>query len=293
MMEFVQYEGTSVIEIVGVAFMTPVRRNILRFHAMGRWSRDRLEIERIESTWRENVEVERAIEQAWSEAIARPGVKLFDGAMCRLESWKAAPERLKLTLSDTTYKKFLGTNLAHPKLADRLGQSALANPVGVSPALLTTDGFIMMGRRNGSVAYYPDRVHPFAGALDPADADPFAAIERELAEELSFTRADIEEIYCTGIAEDLSIRQPELIFVARCRRTRPEVEAALDRAEHEATWSTLATAEAIEAAVRSDELFTPVAIAAMLFYGGGVLGEGFFRGLGTDLGINNEDAARR
>lgn len=272
--------------------MTPVRRNILRFHAMGRWSRDRLEIKRIESTWGANAEAEGLIERAWSEAIARPGVNLFDGPMCRLESWNAAPDRLKLTLSDTTYKKFLGTNLAHPELADRLGQSALANPVGVSPALLTADGFIMMGRRNGSVAYYPDRVHPFAGALDPTDADPFEAIERELAEELSFTLADIEEIYCTGIAEDLSIRQPELIFVARCGRRRAEVEAALDRAEHHATWSTPATAEAIEAAVRSDELFTPVAIAAMLLYGRVVFGEGFFERLGVEFRINSENAAR-
>jgi hypothetical protein len=48
----------------------------------------------------------------------------------------------------------------------------------VSPALLTADGFLMMGRRNASVAYYPNRVHPFAGALDPGDADMFAAVRR-------------------------------------------------------------------------------------------------------------------
>lgn len=265
--------------------MTSVRRNILCFHAAGRWSPDQLDIEQTESTWRANAEIDRMVEQAWCEAIARPGVHLFDGPMCRLESWEAGPDRLKLTLSDTTYKKFLGSNLAHPELADRFGQQTLANPVGVSPALLTVDGYIMMGRRNGSVAYYPDRVHPFAGALDPTDSNPFAAIRRELAEELSLTHADVEEIYCTGIAEDVSIRQPELIFVARCARTRAEVEAALDQTEHHAAWSAPATPEAIEAAVRSDESFTPVAIAALLLYGRVAFGEGFFRRLVASLGI--------
>ena len=43
----------------------------------------------------------------------------------------------------------------------------LANPVGVSPALLSADNFLIMGRRNASVAYYPNRIHPFAGALEP------------------------------------------------------------------------------------------------------------------------------
>src|SRR5688572_13684152 len=131
---------------------------------------------------------------------------------------------------DTSYKPFLGTNLTHPELADRHGPAILANPVGVSPALITADGWLMMGRRNASVAYYPNRVHPFAGALDPADPDPFAAIGRELAEELGFTEDDIaiDGMHCTGIAEDVSIRQPELIFSVVSTRTRNEIESKLD-----------------------------------------------------------------
>jgi 8-oxo-dGTP pyrophosphatase MutT (NUDIX family) len=255
-------------------------KNILRFHAAGRWAPAQVLIHRIDSSWRANTEIERLVDDAWHAATTRPGVNLFDGPMCRLESWDASPDCLSLNLSDTTYKRFLGTNLTHPDLADRFGQAVLANPVGVSPALLTADGFMMMGRRNATVAYYPNRVHPFAGALDPADADPFAAVRRELAEELSFADAAVGEVYCTGIAEDLAIRQPELIFVARTIRTRQEVEAAMDETEHDATWSAPATAEAIEAAVRSDESFTPVAIAAMLLYGRLAFGGEFFRRLG-------------
>lgn len=241
---------------------------ILRFHAAGDWVPPQVHVTRAPAPpWRPPPDVAAMIESAWTDAMARPGVHLFDGPMCRLESWSASPDRLELTLSETTYKRFLGTNLAHPELADRYGRATLANPVGVSPALRTADGFLMMGRRNASVAYYPDRIHPFAGALDPADADPFAAVRRELHEELALTEADVRDVRCTGIAEDLSIRQPELIFLARTTRTRARVEAALDRTEHHDTWATRADLTSIAAALAGPPAgFTPVAVASLLLY---------------------------
>ena len=234
-------------------------------------------VERAASTWRAPAEVREHVERAWAAATARPGVNLFDGAMCRLESWEAAPSTLRLVLSGTTYKAFLGTNLTRPDFADAYGRAALANPVGVSPALLTADGFLMMGRRNASVAYYPQRVHPFAGAMDPDDADPFDAVARELREELGFGDADLADLRCTGIAEDLSIRQPELIFLATARRTRAEVEAALDRTEHHDSWHVRATEEAVAAVVgASDPALTPVALASLLLWGRMALGPPWF-----------------
>jgi 8-oxo-dGTP pyrophosphatase MutT (NUDIX family) len=260
-----------------VALHTPPAP-ILRFHAIGQWSPGELDITQVASTQISTPEVDQAVERAWQETTARPGVHLFDGPMCRLESWQASADRMRLMLSGTSYKRFLGTNLTHPELADRFGPHVLANPVGVSPALLTADNFLMMGRRNASVAYYPNRIHPFAGALDPADADPFAAIRRELHEELALTDADIDidEICLTGITEDLAIRQPELLFLARSNRTRKQIEAALDPAEHHATWSTPATPDAVAATLHAGESFTPVAIAAILLFARLAFGEPFF-----------------
>src|SRR5689334_10364107 len=94
-------------------------RPILKLHAAGQWTPVQVEIQRIASTWRSTAEIDRLIESAWQEAIARLGSHLFDGKMCRLENWDASQERLKLTLSQTRYKHFVGTNLAHPELADR------------------------------------------------------------------------------------------------------------------------------------------------------------------------------
>jgi 8-oxo-dGTP pyrophosphatase MutT (NUDIX family) len=252
---------------------------ILRFHSLGNWSPHQLHITRISGTGRLIVpHIESLIDQSWQQALARPGVKLFDGQMCRLESWQATPDSLHLTLSQTSYKPFLGTNLTHPDLADQYGPKILANPVGVSPALITADNFLMLGRRNASVAYYPNRIHPFAGAMDPNDPDPFAAIRRELHEELSLTPADLlpDGLRCTGIAEDLSIRQPELIFTAHSTRTRQEIESRLDDTEHHSAWAIAATREAIESALASSEDFTPVAIASILLYGRNQFGKSWF-----------------
>jgi 8-oxo-dGTP pyrophosphatase MutT (NUDIX family) len=133
---------------------------------------------------------------------------------------------------------------------------------------MTSDGWLLMGRRNSSVAYYPDRIHPFAGALEPRDAeDVLAAVHRELAEELNFTPADVAEVRCTGIAEDHSIRQPELIFRVTAVRTRDQIERALDRTEHHATWAIPATAEAVDRALADPAELTPVAVAALLLWG--------------------------
>ena len=259
--------------------MPAAKAPILRFHATGRWTPGQVAVTRTPGTGRlVRPDVETIIEKAWKRAASRPGVQLFDGPMCRLESWQASPGRLEVVLSETSYKPFLGTNLTHPELADRYGPAILANPVGVSPALITADGWLMMGRRNASVAYYPDRVHPFAGALDPADDDPFAAIRRELAEELAFSESDVEAdgMFCTGIAEDLSICQPELIFSAVSTRARKEIEAKLDATEHHGSWATRANREGVEAALASGEAFTPVAVAAMVLWGRGEFGAHWF-----------------
>lgn len=248
-------------------------RAMLIFHAIGDYTPQQVRSVRVADTRTRLPEVDRAIDAVWAEARARLGERLFDGPMCRLEGWSAGPAELRLDLSRTTYRVFYGTNLSHPEFAERYGRSVMANPVGVSPALETADGWLMMGRRNASVAYYPNRVHPFAGALDPDDATVFDAISRELAEELAFTPADITEMRCTGVAEDTSIRQPELIFRATSPRTRAQIEKQVDREEHHDSWSIPATAAGVDDALKDAALLTPVACAALLLWGRTRFGE--------------------
>ena len=234
----------------------------------GDWGPAAVRTRRVASTRPIVREVEAVIETTWREALARPGVHLFDGPMCRLERWTVPPDGSRLTLlfSDTSYKVFLGTNMTHPELGDRFGPNVLANPIGVSPALESADGFLLFGRRDQSVAYYPGRVHPFAGALEPRDGgDLFAAVRRELREELSLGDADVSEVRCTGLAQENALRQTEFIFRASCSLDRAEIERRLDREEHGGVVAVPATEVGVMKAFFEPEL-TPVARAALMLW---------------------------
>src|ERR1700676_4222578 len=102
---------------------------MLKFHATGNWAKCQLSAQIVPSTRRILPAIERLIDDAWRQASSRPGVKLFDGPMCRMERWRASADRLEIDLSATSYKPFVGTNLAHPELADQFGGDVMANPV--------------------------------------------------------------------------------------------------------------------------------------------------------------------
>lgn len=240
---------------------------MLKFHAIGDWAAGRVRATSVATGRRIIRQVEEAIDATWRAALGRPGIKLFDGPMCRLESWQAFEEQLTLALSETSYRPFFGTNLSHPDIADRYGREVMANPLGVSPALVTKDGFLLFGRRNAEVAYYPNRVHPFAGALEPRDQnDVFAAVRRELHEELGLDNSAIEDIHCTGLVEDGALRQPELIFRVLTSRLRRQVEAQVLPDEHRDGVAILADQGAIGKAVL-DPALTPVAVASLMLWG--------------------------
>ncbi len=265
----------------GIDLQGPPRRilsvSMLKFHALGGWKRGDVVVEWRDSTHRPTPEQGLEIDRAWRETLARPGVALFDGPMCRLESWSATPARLNLSMSLTGYKAFVGTNLTHPEWANDFGLGALANPVGVSSALRSADGMLLFGQRSDCVAYYPSRLHPFAGALEPRDdGDVFAGVMRELREELNLSAEEILTMHCAGLVEDLDLRQPELIFVVNTCAGRDELERRMDPAEHGALYAIAATCECIAEELSQNTNLTPVARAALLLYGREAFGAEWF-----------------
>ncbi|MEA2708004.1 MAG: hypothetical protein QOF78_605 [Phycisphaerales bacterium] len=252
--------------------------------AAGEWAPHQVVVTWSPSSRRIVPEVERAIDEAWAAATQRLGDKLFDGPMCRLEKWSASAARLELALSRTSYRAFLGTNLFNAHLAHAHGPEVLANPVGLSTALETSDDYLLLGRRNDSVAYYPNRVHPFAGALEPRDPmDVFNEISRELHEELSLGVADVPRLTCVGLVEDRSLRQPELIFSAAAVQSRAQLESMLDRTEHHSVYALRATREEIDRALRDDAL-TPVAQASLALWARAQFGTDWFNARARDDG---------
>ncbi|MEO6437525.1 MAG: hypothetical protein ABIP55_17405 [Tepidisphaeraceae bacterium] len=228
-------------------------------HTRGDWPEGAVVIDWSASGRRVDSDVERQIEIAWSAAKARLGDRLFDGSMCRLERWDASPARLRLTVSRTGYKAFVGTNMT----SSELPADVLASPVGVSSALQSSDGWLLLGQRNAWVASHPNRVHPFAGALEPAEGlNVFDEVRRELCEELGFSFDDVAMIRCLGLIENLALRQPELVFHVTSPRTRAEIEAKLDCAEHDGTWAIRATRADVASAL-TDPALTPVAVGTL------------------------------
>jgi hypothetical protein len=236
-------------------------------------------------------EIDRVIEQAWDDARRRPGLNLFDGPMCRLERLVAG-DKLELELSPTSYKIFWGTNLHNAWLGLRHGPEALANAVGLSCALQSADGFLMLGRRNPSVAYYPSRVHPFAGTLEPIHPlDLFGEMQRELAEELRFEDADMASMWCAGVIEDVSIGQPELVFSAKSSRTRTEIERKLDATEHQACLAIEPDREKLHFSLIDSDM-TPVALGAMLLWGRERFGQEWFDAAERSVNLGDHESSR-
>lgn len=256
---------------------------------------ERVAAEWRKSSWQATADVQRQIDVAWSAAMQVPGRSLFNGPMCRLESFWVSDNGVCIGMSRTSYKTFWGTNLSHPELADLHGPSVLANPIGVSPALETADGWLLMGRRNERVAYYPGRIHPFAGCLEPADANAgtdapnlFTAVKRELAEELRLTSSDIQLVRLTGLAYDVQLRQPELIFRVKTTHPRRTIESQIDAAEHDGVVAVRALAVDVAAAVDdgiAQQTFTPVAAASLLLWGRSRFGHAWYAATASRAGV--------
>jgi hypothetical protein len=253
----------------------------IRFLARGDWPATRLASAWIErGSQRLDATQQAAVEAAWLAAGARPGVYLFDGSLCRLESFHADADGLRLALSATTYKAFMGTNGAHPEWADTHGPHALANPLGTSVALRSSDGHLVFGRRSQAVALYPGCAHPFGGTMEipaPGTAvDIIAEAARELAEEVGVAGDDLVDLRAIALMEDLRLRQPELVYAARCRRDLATLIARLDRQEHDACWTVPDDPDAIATALTGDGPITPVLRGTLLAWGALRFGDAWF-----------------
>jgi hypothetical protein len=251
--------------------MNPLK---VSFHTVGRWHPLDVVVHWVPEERPRHPDIEKAIEDAWQNARYR-GLKLIDGPMCRLENFTDGP-RLKLNLSRTSYKIFWGTNLQNASFADEHGRESLANPLGLSCALESADNYLLLGRRNASVGYYPKRIHPFAGTLEPADPlDIFGEMRRELCEELALEKSDLDDLQCIALMHDVSIAQPELIFSAKSNLTRAEIEKKLDPAEHDGLVAIQPDVKIVNSALKNPD-FTPVALGTILLWGRDRLGNQWF-----------------
>jgi 8-oxo-dGTP pyrophosphatase MutT (NUDIX family) len=218
-----------------------------------------------------------AIARTWAAAQTQRGVDLFDGPLCRLEHLAVDGDGLHLRLSRTTYRIFIGTNAGHPQWADDPGRQVMADPLGTSVILRSSDGVLVFGRRSQRVALYPGFVHPFGGTLEPPETgievDLLEEMRRELHEEAGLTRADLSDLRVIALVEDHRLRQPELVYAAQTHLSAEAISSRLDLHEHSACWLLADEQASIDGVLTGNEALTPVLAGALLAWGWRRFGE--------------------
>lgn len=196
---------------------------------------------------------------SWQEQLQQARLhnkRLFDAPLFRhVNAQSSNDQSLHLILGDTSYKEYVTTRT--PLFAQGRARHELANPLAVCSVLETSDGYILLDRRQG-VDVYVGRYHVIGGfferSLDtspslPLDAsnpsnstysslatysfnssnpstrpDPFAAIRREIREETGIQSIDIREQYCLGVVYDLTTPHAEMCFLTLLHIPLEEVQ---------------------------------------------------------------------
>jgi 8-oxo-dGTP pyrophosphatase MutT (NUDIX family) len=248
--------------------------------AIGPFEKDQVSTEWTDELRMSTTHLDSLIEQTWldqKEAADREGRLLFNGEMGRLVSAECSPNKLHLVLGATNYRDFVGTNLYNGQLFSTKGAEHFSNPLGTTATVITRDGWIAYGRRSHRVAFHSGYLHTFGGALEMQDRgtdgrfDVFAALQRELGEELGLEAGDVERIHVTGLVRDREIHQPELLLDVYVRLGREELLGRLDLSaddqEHTAIEWCADEPGAVVPFLQAAGKVAPVCTAAILLHG--------------------------
>ena len=255
---------------------------------VGQYSQQDLHVQWDAAAYMPDEAIRQEIDKAWdhhSATAQHRGVKLYNGPLCRLIDFQADNHRLNLVMGPTCFKDFLGTNLTRATLRYLHGSDVLANPVGVSAAVVTSDNFILLGRRSQKVVYHGGRIHSIGGMVEPdANAqapNPFDAIIQEITSELCVSASDIATIVCMGMVREKPIVQPELVFdvaLGLDAQTLRQIAAkAIDADEHDELILVLDYPSSVITFVQKNlDAITPVCLSALLLHGLRKWGTGWF-----------------
>jgi 8-oxo-dGTP pyrophosphatase MutT (NUDIX family) len=235
--------------------------------------------------------VANQIATSWESALrdaALHGRDLFSGAMTRLIGWTADANSLHLDLGPTDYRTFVGTNLRHPEIANQFGRDALANPLGISIAVITSNNQIVLQKRSQHVFELPGYYHVGGGNVEPIDvAGPNApgiaeTVRRELEEELEIRPEHIVDLLCLGLAENVNVRKPDLLVASYI--TLPSTEIATRQHPEYSELAFIADKQSLSNFLTEHARTTsPAGIACLLALGHHLYGQTWFEPLLTTL----------
>jgi hypothetical protein len=143
-----------------------------------------------------------SIEAEWKSQTAKyPG--MFNGPLYHLEKFEVINSQLRLYLSDTTYKEYVGTR--SEKYHVDFGIENAVNPLSVGMVLVTIDRKCIVGIRGGAVDSFHGKIATVAGYME-RDRDitddvpnPFVTVKNELQEETGVKASAIDKSVCLGL----------------------------------------------------------------------------------------------
>ncbi len=251
-------------------------------------------VEQLRIVWHDcrrppHAELDQMIAETWRRVereCHRTGAVLFNGKMYRLLNYHADRERFKMEVGPTDFAEFLGTNFHNYHRVEEFGWEMYSNAVGISAVVIAADGNLLLGRRSEKVACMPRCVHTFGGALEADDhqnngtVDGFAAIRRELQEELGLKWGDFRQLVCLGMIRDATFRQPELIFRADVSLSSEQLGRQLHHDEHNEHLQAVTCpddADSLMAFLDSDEPISAIGLGSICLYGRSRFGEEWYR----------------
>ena len=256
---------------------------------VGMFSRDAVHVRWSNSKRSTNPQIEQLIEDAWSKSSRQAenaGRTLFNGKLCRLINCEIQAGTLEMTLGETTYKEVVGTNFTNAQLRYVHGPEVLANPLGVSAAVVSNDGYVLLGQRSQKVFLNAGMIHPVGGTVTPPKTpdqtpSPFDSMTKELTEELGLNSETITRNVCLGMVRAKPIVQPEMVFEVRLNANVGAIRAAAtdatDGFEHDELVAIRNDPAAMVTYIEKNvSQLTPVAMATLLLLGQRHWGMGWF-----------------
>jgi len=226
------------------------------------------------------------IDRAWQRYLrtsGEAGIMVYNGVLFRLDGFVQTENGLRLMLSDTDFRECIGT--ASAEFRSVFPGLPRANPLAVSVALVTEEGKIVLEKRSRSDSRRRP-YHVIAGYmerdLDGAKPHPFAALEREVSEELGVS-LDPSSLIATGLIR--ARYGSEICFLCRL----PFSFARLVKMQSgQETDSEIETLEGLEDSPRAMAAFlaahggdlAPPGRACLLLYGREAYGERWYKAAG-------------
>lgn len=178
-------------------------------------------------------EIEELIEKTWLEKKQSSDEHyLYDGTVFSLLDYSYDEHKLYCEIQKTSYKAFIGTNVENiAKITDK---NSLANAIAACVVPITTDNYILVGKRNDKLAEGGAEWHIVGGTMEGfmqngviMPENPYDLIYKELEEEISVGLDDIKTLTCIGFGRSLRNHKPEFLFVSYLTMTANELALML------------------------------------------------------------------